>query len=178
MVNAICVLDQAHATGKFSLDDRFAPRFDFSHLYTALSRSQYMDFLGRKAAWTSYAPKKDPIEMLHWIYGSKEQDREPVIKLQNPDIKNLGQVLLNAQGLTVLRNTNSLSEAFARIFPPSQRLSESLLEARSAIREAANSLRGFDGQDQSLIEIAGDVSESAQTVHQRRRRKKAELDAG
>ena len=187
MVNAIYVLDQASEACKFDLDDRTAPRFNFSHLYTALSRSQYMEFLGLEAAWTSYEPGPNPIpedksdallEVLQWIYGSKEQEREPVIRSQNPDIKNLGQVLLNDEGLTVLRTTNSLSEAFASIAPPSQRLSDSLLRARSAIRDATNSLRGFDGRDQALIDIAEDVSESAQTVHQRMKTKKAELDAG
>ena len=186
MVNAIYVLDQAARDCKFDLNDRIAPRFNFSHLYTALSRSQYMEFLGLGAAWTSYDPEPNPIpednvdallEVLQWIYGSKEKEREPVVKSQNPDIKNLGQVLLNDEGLTVLRTTNSLSEAVASIVPPSQRLSDSLLKARSAIRDAANSLRGFDGRDQALIDIAEDVSELAQTVHQRMK-KKAELDAG
>lgn len=185
MVNAIYVLDQASATGKFDLNDRVSPRFNFSHLYTALSRSQYMEFLGLGSAWTSYDPQPNPvakdkvdalIEVLYWIYGSKEQERDPVIRSQNPDIKDLGKVLLNNEGLTVLRTTNSLSEAIASITPPSQRLSESLLSARSAIREATNSLRGFDGKDQALIDIAEDVSESAQTVHQRMRKKRAELD--
>ena len=185
MVNAVYVLDQASKSGRFDLDDRVAPRFNFSHLYTALSRIQYMDFLGLGSAWTSYDPQPNPvphdkhdslIEVLHWIYGSKEQEREPVIQSQNPDIKDLGHVILNSEGLTVLRATNSLSEAVASITPPSQRLSESLLKARSAIRDATNSLRGFDGRDQALIDIAEDVSESAQTVHQRMKKKKAELD--
>ena len=185
MVNAIYVLDQASGSDRFDLDDRVAPRFNFSHLYTALSRSQYMEFLGLGSAWTSYDPQPNPvhhesidalIEVLHWIYGSKQQERDPVIRSQNPDIKDLGKVLLNNEGLTVLRTTNSLSEAVASITPPSQRLSESLLQARSAIRDATNSLRGFDGRDQALIDIAEDVLESAQTVHQRMKKKKAELD--
>lgn len=83
---------------------------------------------------------------------------------------------MKSEGLTVLRATISLSEALDSIVPPSQKLSESLLK-RSAIRDAANSLRGFDGRDQALIDIAEDVYESAQTVHQRMRRKKAGLDA-
>ncbi len=186
MVNAIYVLDQAEAECNFDLNDRVAPRFNFSHLYTALSRSQYMQFLGLDTSWTSYNPQTSPIpgskttallEVLRWIYGSKDQEQDPVVRSQNPDIKNLGHVLLNEEGLTVLRSTNSLSEALESIAPPSQRLSESLLEARSAIREAANSLRGFDGQNQALIDIADDVSESAQAVCQRMKKKKAELDA-
>ncbi len=185
MVNAIYVLDQAAASGRFSLEDRVSPRFNFSHLYTALSRSHYMEYLNLGSAWTTYDPQPNPvpdenidqlIEILHWIYGSKEQNLEPVIRSQNPDIKDLGQVILNSEGLTVLKTTNSLSEALASITPPAQRLSDSLLKARSAIREAANSLRGFDGKDQALIDIAEDVSESAQTVHQRMKKKRAELN--
>lgn len=187
MVNAIYVLDQAMEKCGFNLNDRMAPRFNFSHLHTALSRSQYMQFLGLGAAWTSYDPRPNPIpgnrttallEVLRWIYGSRDRGQDPVVKSQNPDIKNLGQVLLNEQGLTVLRTTNSLSEALESIAPPSQKLSESLLNARSSIRNAANSLRGFDGRNQGLIDIADDVFESAKAVCGRMKRKKAELDAG
>ena len=53
MVNAIYVLDQASRSDRFDLDDRVAPRFNFSHLYTALSRSQYMEFLGLGSGWTT-----------------------------------------------------------------------------------------------------------------------------
>ena len=185
MVNAIYVLDQAVSSGRFSLEDRVSPRFNFSHLYTALSRSQYMEFLELGSACTTYDPQPNPIlatkldeliEILHWIYGSKDQEQDPVVRSQNPDIKELGQVLLNSEGLTVLRATNSLSEAVASITPPSQRLSESLLKARTAIRDATNSLRGYDGRDRALVDIAEDVSESAQTVHQRLKNKRAELN--
>jgi len=185
MVNAIYVLNQATSSGGFNLDDRAAPRFNFSHLYTALSRSQYMEFLHLGSGWTSYDPQPNPVsedrlnelnEVLHWIYGSKDQDREPIVRSQNPDIKDLGNVLLNSEALTVLRTTGSLSEAISSITPPVQRLSQSLLQARTAIRDAANSLRGFDGRDQALIDIAEDVFESAQTVHERMKKKRAELD--
>jgi len=185
MVNAIYVLNQATSSGGFNLDDRAAPRFNFSHLYTALSRSQYMEFLHLGSGWTSYDPQPNPVsedrlnelnEVLHWIYGSKDQDCEPIVRSQNPDIKDLGNVLLNSEALTVLRTTGSLSEAISSITPPVQRLSQSLLQARTAIRDAANSLRGFDGRDQALIDIAEDVFESAQTVHERMKKKRAELD--
>ena len=50
MVNAIYVLEQAQGAGIFSIDDRASLRFNFSHLYTALSRATYMQFLGLDAA--------------------------------------------------------------------------------------------------------------------------------
>ena len=45
MVNAIYVLEQADAADIFHIEDRANPRFNFSHLYTALSRAPYMEFL-------------------------------------------------------------------------------------------------------------------------------------
>ena len=82
MVNAIYVLEQAESRCVFCLDDRMTARFSFSHLYTALSRGQYMRFLGLDTAWSSHDPKPDPVpeesvgrlgELLRWIYGSKSE---------------------------------------------------------------------------------------------------------
>ena len=48
---------------------------------------------------------------------------------------------------TVLRARGSLFEAHASIQPADSRFSEALLRARKEIREASNSLRGFDGRN-------------------------------
>lgn len=176
MVNAIYVLEQAQRQGVFSIEDRVAPRFSFSHLYTALSRAPYMDFLGLEAAWSRFDPTPDPIpeenlerltEVLRWIYGSKSEEVEPVIQSQNPDIKRLAEVLGSSEALMVLRETGSLTNAHASTQSVESKFSGALLRARDEIREASNNLRGFDGQDNTLVEVAGDVSEIAQTVHQR-----------
>ena len=176
MVNAIYVLEQAESAEIFQITDRASPRFNFSHLYTALSRAPYMQFLGLDAAWSSYDPSPDPVpnnrldclcEVLRWIYGSKMDDVEPIIQSQNPDIKRLAEVLCSPEGLVVLRETGSLTNAHASTQSVERKFSGALLRAREEIREAANNLRGFDGKDNTLVEIAGDVSETAQTVHQR-----------
>lgn len=180
MVAAIYVLDQAERKGVFSLSNRKITKFNFSHLYTALSRSTYMTYLGLETAWSRYDPRPDPVspdmldrlrEVLVWIYGSKEDDREPVVQSQNPDIKNLGETLASAEGLHILRAGGTLAEAHASTRPVDETLSASLLRARSVLREAANSLRGYDGRDQSLLNIAEDVSETAQTIYDRMRKK-------
>ncbi len=46
MVHAIYVLEQARNESLYNIDDRWNPRFSFSHLYTALSHSEYRRFLG------------------------------------------------------------------------------------------------------------------------------------
>ena len=180
MVNAIYVLEQAQHANIFSIDDRMNPRFSFSHLYTALSRAPYMQFLGLDPAWSRYDPGPDPVpagkidrlsEVLKWIYGSRGDGVDPVVQSQNPDIKRLGEVLVSAEGLTVLRATRSLSEAHASTQPADRKFSEALLRARQELREASNSLRGFDGRDESLVGIAEDISETAQVIHDRMKKR-------
>ena len=46
MVSAVYVLEQARDEDLFDVEDRHVRRFNFSHLYTALTRSQYMEYLG------------------------------------------------------------------------------------------------------------------------------------
>ena len=180
MVTAIYVLEQAEKYHIFSMDDRKVVKFNFSHLYTALSRTQYMNFLGLELAWSRYDPKPDPVpenkldhlrEVLVWIYGSKEGDKEPVVQSQNPDIKRLGETLTNAEGLHMLRAGRTLTEAHACTHSADEKLSSSLIKARGMLREAVNSLRGYDGQDQSLLNIAEDISETAETIYSRMRKK-------
>ena len=176
MVNAIYVLEQAEQVGKYRLSDRASPRFNFSHLYAALSRASYMHFLGLKEAWSSFDPEPNPVstekldclsEVLRWLYGSKEDDIDPVILSQNPDIRRLGDVLESSEGLSILRATRSLTDAHLSTSPANQRFSESLVRARSEVREASNNLRGFDGRNQALVGIAEDISETAQAMHAR-----------
>ena len=181
MVSAIYVLEQARATGLFKIEDRYARKFNFSHLYTALSRSQYMEFLGLEAAWARHDPRPDQVprekldrlkQVLVWIYGSKTDHVEPVVRTQNPDIKRLGEVLVNAEGRHVLGQGRSLDTAHASTVTADTRFTASLLRARDAIRDAAGSLRAYDGHDQSLLDIADDIRETAETVHSRMAKKR------
>ena len=187
MVNAVYVLEQAEDKDIFRLADRAIPRFNFSHLYTALSRAPYMQFLGLDAGWSRYDPRTNPVpderlndlrEVLRWLYGSKEESSEPVVQSQNPDIKRLGEILSNTEGLTVLRTTGSLSEAHASIQPAERKFSEALVRARHEVREASNSLRGFDGRDKALVDIAEDISETAQAIHDRMKKKMRDAAMG
>ena len=174
MVSAIYVLDQAAGNGLFEIEDRFTKKFSFSHLYTALGRSPYMEYLDLGAQWARYDPSPDPVpsgkldalrSVLVWIYGSKKDDTPPVVQSQNPDVKRLGEVLVNTEAHHVLEETCDLDAAYASTEPVNTRLTASLIRARDAIREAAGSLRAYDGQDRSLLDIAEDVQETAQSVH-------------
>ena len=183
MVSAIYVLDQAKEKNLFDVEDRFTPKFSFSHLYTALGRSQYMQYLELAASWARYDPKPYPVpegkldnlkQLLVWIYGSKESDVPPVVKAQNPDIKRLAEVLAEAESLNVLKATSDLDKAYIVTEPVSRRFSDSLIRARYAIKDSAGSLRAYDGRDASLLDIAEDVKETAETVYQRMQKKNRE----
>ena len=186
MVFAFYVFKQGQSKTEFDIDDRVSPRFNFSHLYTALSRSSYMQILGFDD-WSKINPKPNPVpiekidrllEVLRWIYGSRKEDIEPVVGSQNPDIKRLGDVLASVEGLTTLRATGSLTDAYASTRPASSRFSESLFRARAELREASNSLRGFDGQEVPLLYVAEDICEQAQTIRDRMQKKAKKADTG
>ena len=183
MVSAIYVLDQAQAKHLFDINDRVTPKFNFSHLYTALSRVQYVQYLGIDENWTRYDPQRDPVptdrlgalkQVLVWIYGSREENLRPAVRTQNPDIKRLGEVLADPEGLRVLEANADLDAAYAAIEPVDRRLSASLVRARDNINDAAKSLRGFDGRETSLLDIAGDVKEVSETVYERMQKKTRE----
>ena len=187
MVSAIYVLEQAKREDLFDIADRHSRRLNFSHLYTALSRSPYMKYLGLEAAWARHDPVPDQIpqekfkelrKVLRWIYGSKSDDERPVVQSQNPDIRRLGEVLAHTEGLLVLEATGDLNAAHAATEPVDKLFTAALIRARDHIREAASSLRAYDGQDQSLLDIAHDVKESAETVYDRMFRKRKEASGG
>ena len=183
MVSAIYVLDQAKKNELFDIDDRFTPKLNFSHFYTALSRAPYMKYLGLDSKWGRYDPEPDPVssdklynlkQLLLWIYGSKQDGIQPVIRTQNPDIKRLGEVLENAEGLHILETSSDLDRAHAATEPVDRRFIDSLFRARSAINGTVASLRAYDGQDSSLLDVAADVKETTETVYQRMLKKNQE----
>lgn len=180
MVAAVYVLEQAERLEVFKVTDRLSRRFNFSHLYTALGRSQYMDYLGLGRKWARFEPRPDPVPLdktdnlrsvLVWIYGSKSEDKRPVVQAQNPDVKRLGAVLVSPEARHVLSVTGSLDDAHAQTEPVDSRFTESLIRGRNALRAAVSSLRAYDGQDKSMLDIAEDAKETADTIWLRMSRK-------
>ena len=173
MVSVVYVLEQAEREGLFDIEDRDSPKFSFLHVYAALLRSQYAEYLGLGPGWTRHAPGADPVprerfdelrKVLVWLYGSKSEGARPVVEMVNPDIRRLGEVLANAEARDVLEQTGDLDRAHASTQSAERRFVLSLLLARDTIREAGGSLRAYDGWDESLLEVAEDVKETADSV--------------
>ena len=116
-------------------------------------------------------------KVLVWIYGSKADNARPVVQTQNPDVKRLGEVLAHAEGRHVLEQTGDLDQAHGSTESVDTRFTASLLRARDDIRDAAGSLRAYDGQDQSLLDITEDVREAADVVHSRMAKKRRDARA-
>ena len=176
MVSGIYVLEQAAEEGLFDVEDRFPRKFNFSHLYTALSRSQYMEYLGLPVGWARYDPEPNPVpadrtrelrQVLRWIYGSRLDDEKPVVKRQNPDIKRLGEVLAKPEAVHELRVSRNLDRAHEVAEPVTARFTKSLIDARRALQAAVGSVRAYDGRDESLLGIAEDAKETADLLHSR-----------
>ena len=185
MVSAIFVLEQAEKHDCYRIAVRYSRKFNFSHLYTALGRSQFMAYLGLEPSWAKFDPAPDPVptgklgelrNVLVWIYGEKPDD-EPVVASQNPDIRRLGEVLAHAEALHVLQTKGSLDDAHARVEAADKRLTASLIRARDNLSDASLSLRGYDGEDASLLNIAADVQELADSVHSNMRKKHRQVQA-
>ena len=186
MVSAIYVLEQAKDTDQFDLEDRNTRKFNFSHLYTALSRSHYRDFLGIDTTWARYDPSPNPVphnrlkqlqQVLVWIYGSKLDEVLPVVQSQNPDIKHLGEVFVSTEARHILETTSDLKAAHASTEPADTRFTASLLRTRSSLQDTAASLRAYDGRARSPLDIAEDVNETAETVYSRMQKKYREATA-
>ena len=184
MISAIYLLEQAEREGVFDVEDRYTRRLNFSHLYAALSRPQFAQFLGLESDWALHDPEPDQVpterlgelrKMLIWIYGSKKDGVRPVVQLLNPDIKRLGEVLSHAQGRHVLETTRDLSAAHASIEPMEFQLTTSLIHARDNMRKAVGALGAYDGRDQSLLDISEDINETAEAVRLRMLRKRREV---
>ncbi len=174
LVNGIFVLDQAESAKVFSVDDRYPGRkFAFSHLYTALTRPGYREFLGLPDEWRAVDPKPNPVpkdkisnlgKVMTWLYGSKSDDTEPVITSQNPHIKQLGAVLQNARARTMLVSRNNLAEAYAEVEPKGTRFETALINAKQEAESALSQVTGFDVDDSTLLEAGEELKNTSDVL--------------
>lgn len=174
LVSGMFVLDQAKKEHLFEIADRYPNRkFAFSHLYTALTRAGYRDFLGLPDDWRVDNPQPNPIPkkylenlrtLLVWLYGSKEDDIKPVVTSQNPDIKNLAAVLSNPRARTLMMARNSLAEAHSSIEPKGVRFESALVNAKQEAETALSQITGYDPEDSTLLEIGKELADTSKQI--------------
>lgn len=168
----ILVLEQAERARIFQIADRFNKgKFAFSHLYTALGRTEYQDFLGLEAGWNRN-PDVDPVprknedklrEVFRYIYGSKQDSIAPLVRSQNPDLKQVGEVIAHPVALQKVRAGTSLALAYNEVRSPYEVFGEALGQAHLKLTQAVEALPKYTG-DESLISIADELVELADTL--------------
>jgi hypothetical protein len=175
LVNAMFVLDQAVETRTYDVRDRYpGKRFAFSHLYTALTRRGYREFLGLPEEWRDEGPARNPVpegrldnlrRVLIWLYGSKSDGTKPVINSQNPDIKDLAAVLANPGARTIMMLRNDLREAHKQVEPKGTRFEAALVNAKQEAEAAMSQIAGYDSSDSTLLEMGGELRGTAEQLY-------------
>lgn len=175
LVNGMFVLDQAEHSKIYDINDRFpSKRFAFSHLYTALTRPGFREFLGLPEEWRADDPEPDPVPkknldnlkmVLLWLYGSKSDQIKPVIASQNPDLKNLAAVLANPRARTIMMLRNDLREAHAQIERKGARFETALVNARQEVEVAMSQIIGYDPEDSTLLEIGRELRDTSEQLY-------------
>ena len=165
---AYTILRQAEKNGLFDRRECYSKRFPFSHLSTGLGYKSVQTYLG---IGDRDALKPDPVPKAHlpkladyclWLFGKRNEDEEPatqpMIRSQNPDLRNLSEVLGSTKAVKLLKETKSLERAVRSLKTDSQLLFESLIVAENALRDAcAYVATGYDGN-------GGDVRSSLDNI--------------
>lgn len=158
LVNGLTVLNQATALG-FERGDITARTFNFSHLYTALSRPTVRTFLKIPEDTGAQLPKNPvPAEagehlqkLMGWLFGQQKLGQEHVVKSQNPDLGKLVRVLAEPRALMVLETEKSLRLAFEQVEPPSYRFEETLKATALNAERTLGLISHFDPTSQAVL---------------------------
>ena len=172
-IYAVLILEQSERAGKWSIADRppARGRFPFSHLYTALQRVEFQRVLGLEG-WSD-SPSANPIkskhlndlgEVLGYMYGDVGQDRESLIRSQNPDLKNLGLALVNDTARRALKNGFDLDQALDLIKEGSAAFKDALLQAKLRLHRAIEAMARYKASDAAVEELVAEIFDQADTL--------------
>lgn len=182
LFRGLMVLEQAERAKVFARDDRYNRHLSFSHLYTGLDYEGIAEFLGVAAREDESA---NPVpseninalrEVCRWLYGSKREKVSPVVRSQNPDLRNLNAVLGSLQATEALRAGAPLEKAVEISRPPKAVFESAMLAAKRELSTARAYLTtGYDNSEQ-LLKIAGSIANMADDIYVELERKRAEQD--
>jgi hypothetical protein len=174
---------QAESQANFDREDITRNKFYFSHLYTAVDQQGYQEFLGitpENSLKPNPVPKSrlnELHELMVWIYGSKSEGVQPVVRTQSPDLNILREVISKPRALSALRAGYSLDRSYDVAKGDRLRFREALTRAKEDLMEAAGAValgyigRGDEDLDEMMDEIlviAQDINESMQTKRSKR----------
>ena len=177
LYRGLMVIEQAEREKVFDRANRWRSHFSFSHVYTGIQYPGISAFLGLVSE-TEEIPNPVPSdkidhlrELCTWMYGDKEQQIEPTVRRQNPDLRRLDSVVANPESLAALRNGVLLESAFEMSRPSSSVFMETLVQAKRQLQKARGLVTtGYDGSEQ-IIRTAGTVAAIADDLYREMERR-------
>jgi len=173
------LLDQAEQMAAFRREDVIRNRFYFSHLYTAADQPDFQKFLGITA---QNSLRANPVpkaklgalrELVVWLYGSKSERKEPLVRTQNPDLNTLREVISSSPSLAALRSGYSLERAHEISVGDARRFREALTRAKEDLQQAkATVTTGYSGE-RDLYAMMEEILLVAGTLHREMSGKRA-----
>jgi len=159
IVSAMFVLEQAKSQEIYEIhSDRMSPKFSFSHLYTALNRSEYREFLQLEKDW-NITLQDNPVpaqnsgklrDVLSGLYGYKKDNKPALISSQNPDLKHFGEVLANEASYDAYKSgVDNLSELYKQAGDPLQHIKDAFLEINKQLDTISSVLDRTETLDES-----------------------------
>ena len=171
LYRGLMVIEQAERLQVFDRNDRWRRHFSFSHIYTGIDYPNISKFIGlnpENSESTDPVPRERKIELGElccWIYGSKKQERPPVVERQNPDLRCLEAVVGNVESLTALRAGVPLAVAFEITRSASNLFREALFASKRSLERAHSKLsEGYAGSEE-LLRIADTVTTLAEDLY-------------
>jgi len=172
LYKGLTVLQQAEKAGVFERKDSWKKKFPYSHLWTGLGYTGIQDFLGiRPEDWTKPNPvPKERIsrlgELCLWLFGRNSTDTRPMVMSQNPDLRNLDEVLRTKDGYAALRANLPLAVALKVSRGDKALLREAMVQADQSLRAALGYLpTGYDGES-DLLERAKGIYSLANAIQE------------
>ncbi|MCK7459950.1 ParB N-terminal domain-containing protein [Idiomarina aminovorans] len=175
LLSGVFVLEQAKRNDIYDINkDRTSKKFSFSHLYTALNRTEYRNYLALKPDWNNEL-HDDPIpsaslsnlkDILIGIYGYKPDNRPAVVTSQNPDLKKFGQVLSDENAIDSFRNGGDLTieDLYRKSRDPLDLVKESIVNLNDRLDKLSSTLDRVSGTDSSFLVYSNEFKKKVQKV--------------
>lgn len=167
LYRAYMALRQARDSGVYDYERRMSRHFPFSHLYAGLDYPGIGKFVGIAGL---DPPQERPVpqrklksfgELCVWLWGDRDSGRRPVVRSQNPHLRQLDGALGSERGVSALRAGYGVTQAFDIARGDAVLFGEALLEAKQALQQAYGKVVTGYGGESGLLEEARQIFELA-----------------
>jgi len=166
MYRGLMIVEQAESTRVFTRADIAKNRFFFNYIYTGMDYPGISSFLGLGSKGTTERRPVPPSrkaslgELFLWMYGSESRGIPSLIRSQNPDLKDLDEVLMSEAGIQALRAGLPLEVAHDISLGDENVFRHSLQRAKQNLQKALGTMTtGYSTGDVDALKLAREVEE-------------------